>query len=381
MLQQKVLAKNDRLAALNRDWLAERGRPGHQPDELARRGQDHAARAHRPRAWRPAGISVIEGDQETALDASRIQRGGLPAWCRSTPGQAATWTPRWWPTGCACSTRRAARSWSSRTSATWSARPCSTWARRPGWCSSSVTEGADKPVKYPHMFRQADLVLLNKIDLLPYVDFDIRAARGRPAPGQPGRADAAAVRDHRRGHAGLVRLAAPRRTPPPADRRADRSGHGGRPAAAGADGGGIRRRGHRGLAEADAAVVARHPRVHQHPEPAVRPARPTAACSSSRFWNTPPDSATVPSPWPSRSSSQAAAMAAGDAVVEPGRDHRPCAVPAARSSATARTRSRRATSSGPAPSPSPAVQASRVGATSRPGRPAARARSRPGPRS
>ena len=39
---------------------------------------------------------------------------------------------------------------------------------------ASVTEGADKPVKYPHMFRQADLVLVTKTDLLPYVDFDIR---------------------------------------------------------------------------------------------------------------------------------------------------------------------------------------------------------------
>jgi hydrogenase nickel incorporation protein HypB len=39
----------------------------------------------------------------------------------------------------------------------------------------SVTEGADKPLKYPHMFRTADLVLLNKIDLLPYVDFDMNA--------------------------------------------------------------------------------------------------------------------------------------------------------------------------------------------------------------
>jgi len=36
----------------------------------------------------------------------------------------------------------------------------------------SVTEGDDKPVKYPHMFRAAGLVLLNKIDLLSYVDFD-----------------------------------------------------------------------------------------------------------------------------------------------------------------------------------------------------------------
>jgi len=37
---------------------------------------------------------------------------------------------------------------------------------------ASVTEGADKPVKYPHMFRRADLVLVSKTDLLPYLDFD-----------------------------------------------------------------------------------------------------------------------------------------------------------------------------------------------------------------
>jgi len=36
---------------------------------------------------------------------------------------------------------------------------------------ASVTEGDDKPLKYPHMFRVADLVLLNKIDLAPHVDF------------------------------------------------------------------------------------------------------------------------------------------------------------------------------------------------------------------
>lgn len=36
----------------------------------------------------------------------------------------------------------------------------------------SVTEGHDKPQKYPLLFREADLLILNKIDLLPYVDFD-----------------------------------------------------------------------------------------------------------------------------------------------------------------------------------------------------------------
>jgi hydrogenase nickel incorporation protein HypB len=38
---------------------------------------------------------------------------------------------------------------------------------------SSVTEGEDKPIKYPLMFRAVDFVVVNKIDLLPYLDFDL----------------------------------------------------------------------------------------------------------------------------------------------------------------------------------------------------------------
>jgi hydrogenase nickel incorporation protein HypB len=38
---------------------------------------------------------------------------------------------------------------------------------------ASVAEGDDKPLKYPLMFRTCELVVLNKIDLLPYVDFDV----------------------------------------------------------------------------------------------------------------------------------------------------------------------------------------------------------------
>ncbi len=40
----------------------------------------------------------------------------------------------------------------------------------------SVTEGEDKPLKYPDMFRAADLMLLNKCDLLPHLDFDVDQA-------------------------------------------------------------------------------------------------------------------------------------------------------------------------------------------------------------
>ena len=42
----------------------------------------------------------------------------------------------------------------------------------------SVTEGEDKPIKYPDMFRAASVMLLNKIDLLPHVEFDVDAAIG-----------------------------------------------------------------------------------------------------------------------------------------------------------------------------------------------------------
>jgi hydrogenase nickel incorporation protein HypB len=52
----------------------------------------------------------------------------------------------------------------------------------------SVTEGEDKPLKYPVMFRKADLVLLTKVDLLPHLDFRVEAvldalARVMPQPG------------------------------------------------------------------------------------------------------------------------------------------------------------------------------------------------------
>lgn len=41
----------------------------------------------------------------------------------------------------------------------------------------SVTEGEDKPLKYPHMFRTSQLCLINKMDLAPYVDFDLEKVK------------------------------------------------------------------------------------------------------------------------------------------------------------------------------------------------------------
>ena len=38
----------------------------------------------------------------------------------------------------------------------------------------SVTEGEDKPIKYPHIFRNSEVMIITKIDLLPYLQFDVQ---------------------------------------------------------------------------------------------------------------------------------------------------------------------------------------------------------------
>ena len=50
----------------------------------------------------------------------------------------------------------------------------------------SVTEGEEKPLKYPLMFRSADLVLVNKVDLLPHLDFDLELFLGNLDAVNPG---------------------------------------------------------------------------------------------------------------------------------------------------------------------------------------------------
>ena len=50
----------------------------------------------------------------------------------------------------------------------------------------STTEGEDKPAKYPQMFRAAQLMIINKTDLLPYLDFDIEKCREYALQVNPG---------------------------------------------------------------------------------------------------------------------------------------------------------------------------------------------------
>ena len=87
---------------------------------------------------------------------------------------------------------------------------------------SSVTEGEDKPLKYPLMFRACELVLVNKIDLLAPPRLRPRALPAQPRRRPSRRRADARQRAHRRGHRRVARLAGARSRRargPPCDRR------------------------------------------------------------------------------------------------------------------------------------------------------------------
>jgi hydrogenase nickel incorporation protein HypB len=175
-MEQRVLQKNDDQAQATRAWLAERGvvalnvmsSPGSGKTTLLER-TIRDLRAEQP-------IAVIEGDQQTLLDAERIEATGAPVVQLNT--------------GAGC-----------HLDAAMVDRGLQVLEPGPGTvvfvenvgnlvCPAlfdlgerarvvvvSVTEGEDKPLKYPHMFRAADLVLVNKVDLLPYVRFSVDQVR------------------------------------------------------------------------------------------------------------------------------------------------------------------------------------------------------------
>ena len=57
----------------------------------------------------------------------------------------------------------------------------------------AITEGEEKPLKYPVMFRSCDLVVVNKMDLLPYLGFDMDGFLGNLRDGQPRRGASCSV--------------------------------------------------------------------------------------------------------------------------------------------------------------------------------------------
>ncbi len=171
-LEQEILGKNQLIAERNRSWFAERrilalnlvSSPGSGKTTLLERTINDLKNEYE--------ISVIEGDQETINDAERIRATGCKAVQINTG------------TGCHLEAEMLAKGIESLKPSNDSLLfienvgnlVCPAMfdlGERAKVAILSVTEGEDKPLKYPNMFRASELMILNKIDLLPYVKFDV----------------------------------------------------------------------------------------------------------------------------------------------------------------------------------------------------------------
>jgi hydrogenase nickel incorporation protein HypB len=171
-LEQDILAKNQILAERNRGWFE--GREVLALNLMSSPGSGKTTVLERTiRALiGDVRLYVVEGDQATTNDAERIRATGCEVIQVNTG------------TGCHLEADMLARGVQQL-----NPRPGSLvlienvgnlvcpalfdLGERAKVVMLSVTEGDDKPAKYPHMFRACRLMLINKIDLLPYVRFDV----------------------------------------------------------------------------------------------------------------------------------------------------------------------------------------------------------------
>jgi hydrogenase nickel incorporation protein HypB len=170
-LETDVLAKNNRLAAANRAFFGDRAIAAFNFTSSPGAGKTSLLEALIPRLG-DVGVSVIEGDQETERDAERIRATGVRVVQINTR------------TGCHLDAEMVAKAVRRLDPPPESLMLIENvgnlvcpalfdLGERAKVVVMSVTEGEDKPLKYPHMFRAAQVLVITKTDLLPHLDFDL----------------------------------------------------------------------------------------------------------------------------------------------------------------------------------------------------------------
>ena len=171
-IEQNILGKNNAYAAENRQYFSEHGlfainlvsSPGSGKTTLLVKTIEALAGS--------LSVAVVEGDQQTSNDADRIRATGAPA-IQVNTGK-----------GChldAHMVGHALERLNLPDDSLLMIENVGNLVCPAGFDLGeahkvvilSVTEGEDKPLKYPDMFHAADLMILNKIDLLPYLSFDV----------------------------------------------------------------------------------------------------------------------------------------------------------------------------------------------------------------
>lgn len=176
-IEEELLAKNDRLAAGNRARFRQAGifvlnlvsSPGSGKTTLLERTLTELKAS--------MSFAVLEGDQQTSLDAERIAATGVPV--------------RQINTGAGCHldahmVGHGVDGFHLPATDILMIENVGNLVCPAGFdlgedhkvALLSVTEGEDKPLKYPQMFRAATLMIINKTDLLPYVDFNVERCKG-----------------------------------------------------------------------------------------------------------------------------------------------------------------------------------------------------------
>lgn len=172
-VEQDILSKNNRIATHNRKHFNSHGVLALNLVSSPGAGKTTLLVDTLQRMAGVANMAVIEGDQETSADADRIRATGVPALQVNT-GR-----------GCHLDAEMIDKAFHTLHfhDGVLFIENVGNLVCPAGFdlgeahkvVIASVTEGEDKPLKYPNMFAAASLMLVSKIDLLPHLDFDVDA--------------------------------------------------------------------------------------------------------------------------------------------------------------------------------------------------------------